>query len=229
MTHPAEKTSPASGTQRGERGPVRGLLPARGAAGLTAVCAAVALAWSLNIAPGDRLFYPATFLVASIYGVGCVVVRLLTGAGFSMTLRRRDVREAFGAGLALAAAFCVGAFLVRFLPFLQDPVSRLLDHARVGSLALVALTTVVNGLAEEFFYRGSLWSVIPRRWRLLLTTLAYTIVTAMVGIPLLAFAAAVLGLVAGVLRTRSRSLGGPVIVHLTWSLTMLVALPHIVH
>ena len=38
--------------------------------GATGVAAAVALSWSLNLEPGQALFYPATFLVAVIYGAG---------------------------------------------------------------------------------------------------------------------------------------------------------------
>ena len=46
------------------------------------------------------------------------------------------------------------------------------------------------------------------------------------GIPLLVLAAAVLGLVVGLQRRVTGGILGPIVTHLTWSLGMLVLLPH---
>ena len=196
--------------------------------GATGVAAAVALSWSLNLEPGQALFYPATFLVAVIYGAGIFAAGRVGATRLRWRADGRELLEAFGIGIALALLFVVGALLVRFIPALRDPVSHLLDHARMGSLPIVALTTAVNGIAEEVFYRGGLWRVLSPRKRVLWTTVAYTAVTALTGIPLLALAAAMLGFVVAVLRQQSGSLAGPIVTHLTWSMLMLFVLPHVV-
>ncbi len=195
---------------------------------VTGVLASAALAWSLRIEAGDPWFYPATFILAAIYIVGSLVAVRLVGSRFRWHASRRGIRDAVVGGVLLALVFFAGAFLVRFIPFLRDPVDELLDHARVGSLVFVLITTVVNGVAEEMFYRGALWRAVKPGYRMIVTTVLYTAVTALAGVPLLAFAAAALGVLVAVLRERTQSLTPPIIAHLIWSVSMLVVLPQVV-
>lgn len=81
--------------------------------------------------------------------------------------------------------------VVAQLPPLATPVQELLDHARRGSLPLVALLTALTGLAKELFFRGALFLALPRGWQLAGFTIPCTAVTAMSGIQLLASAALV--------------------------------------
>ena len=111
------------------------------------------------------------------------------------------------------------------IPFLRDPVDELLDHAQFGSLALVAVITAFNGIAEELYFRGALYAAVGRRHAVLVTTAVYTLVTAPAGIPLLVLAAAIVGLVVGLQRRVTGGILGPTITHLTWSLGMLFLLP----
>lgn len=194
----------------------------------TGVVAAVCLAWSLRIPAGDPWFYPATFILAGVYIAGSSAAIRMTGERLPWKVTPRGMRDAVLGGIVLAVIFVAGGFMVRFIPFLGEPVHELLNHARVGSLFMVALTTAVNGVAEETYYRGALWRVLPRGRRILVTTTAYTAVTSLVGIPLLAFAAAALGAFVGYLRERTRSLVPPIVAHLVWSLTMLFVLPYVV-
>ncbi|MDN5631101.1 CPBP family intramembrane glutamic endopeptidase [Kocuria sp.] len=194
----------------------------------TGVVAAACLAWSLRIPAGDPWFYPATFMLAAVYIIGSSAALRMTGERLPWAVTPRGLRDAVLGGLGLAALFVAGGFMVRFLPPLAGPVHELLDHARVGGLAMVALTTAVNGVAEEAYYRGALWRVLPRGRRILVTTVAYTLVTSLAGIPLLALAAAALGALVGWLRERTRSLLPCVVAHLIWSLTMLFVLPSVV-
>ncbi|BAG30469.1 hypothetical membrane protein [Kocuria rhizophila DC2201] len=194
----------------------------------TGVVAAVCLAWSLRIPAGDPWFYPATFILAGVYIAGSSAAIRMTGERLPWKVTPRGMRDAVLGGIVLAVIFVAGGFMVRFIPFLGEPVHELLNHARVGSLFMVALTTAVNGVAEETYYRGALWRVLPRGRRILVTTIAYTAVTSLVGIPLLAFAAAALGAFVGYLRERTRSLVPPIVAHLVWSLTMLFVLPYVV-
>lgn len=132
--------------------------------------------------------------------------------------------KAVATGLVLLAIFLVGAVIISPVPVLAAPVQELLDHARKGNLLIVAAITAVNGLAEELFFRGALFAALPRRWQIAGTTVAYTVVTALSGVPLLAFAALVLGVVVALQRRATEGLIAPVVTHLVWSLGMLFLL-----
>lgn len=195
---------------------------------ITGLLAAAGLAWSLRIPAGDPWFTPATFILAGVYILGSSIAVRMTGERLPWQVTPKGLRDAVIGGVLLAALFIAGGFMVRFVPFLAGPVHELLNHARVGSLFMVALTTAVNGVAEETYYRGALWRVLPRGRRILVTTIAYTAVTSLAGIPLLALAAAALGAFVGYLRERTRSLVPGIVTHLIWSLTMLFVLPFVV-
>ena len=70
-----------------------------------------------------------------------------------------------------------------------------LGYARYGTLWLVAVITLVNGIAEELFFRGALFAAIGVRHPVLISTVIYTLATVAGGNPVLVFAAAVLGAV----------------------------------
>ena len=108
---------------------------------------------------------------------------------------------------------------------LRNPVQELLDHAEYGSLAVVAVLTAVNGVAEELYFRGALYAGVGRRHAVAVTTVVYAAVTAASGIALLVLAAAVVGVVVGLQRRVTGGILGPVVTHLTWSLGMLFLLP----
>jgi membrane protease YdiL (CAAX protease family) len=104
-------------------------------------------------------------------------------------------------------------------------VDALLDHARYGSLVLVTITTVVSGVAEELFFRGSLFAALPARWRVAGSSVLYAVATVFTGVPLLVLAALALGLLVSAQRRVTGGFLGPVITHLTWSVGMLYLLP----
>ena len=90
---------------------------------------------------------------------------------------------------------------------------------------LVTVITIVNGIAEELYFRGALYAAVGRRHAVAVTTIVYTLVTATSGIPLLVLAAALVGLVVAFQRRVTGGILGPAITHLTWSLGMLFLLP----
>jgi membrane protease YdiL (CAAX protease family) len=137
----------------------------------------------------------------------------------------RPVVQSLALGAAILVLFLLGALVVGHLPVLREPVDRLLDHARLGSLPLVALITVVNAVAEELYFRGALYAAVGRRHAVAVTTVVYALTTVGPGIPLLVLAAAVIGAVTGLQRRVTGGILGPVITHLTWSLGMLLLLP----
>ena len=195
---------------------------------LTLLAGALTLRWSLQVTPGDTLFYPATSALALVWLVG----GRLSGPVTPRADRRLDgasvnhrIAESVVWGGLLLVFFLVGAVVVSRIPPLAGPVQGLLDHARRGSLPLVAVLTAVNGLAEEYFFRGALFQALPSRWRVGASTVLYAVVTSFSGIPLLVLAAAMLGTLVGLQR---RATGGylvPTVTHLVWSLGMLFLLP----
>jgi membrane protease YdiL (CAAX protease family) len=200
----------------------------RWVAAATLLVGAVVLGWALRIEPGDPAFYVATLALAGVWVVGALLSgplhlgRAHTRAG---TTDGRAVVQSLALGVLLLALFMAGAVVVARLPYLRDPVDELLDHAQAGSVALVAVITAVNGIAEELYFRGALYAGVGRRHAVVVTTVVYAAVTAASGIPLLVLAAAVLGLVVGLQRRVTGGILGPIVTHLTWSLGMLFLLP----
>ncbi len=198
----------------------------RGTAAVTLVLGAVALGFTLAVKPGDALFYPLTLLVALIWTVG----GLLSGPlhlGYQQRADqlRRPVLAPLLIGLAASAIFLLGALVVREIGPLRDYVVTVLDHAREGTLALIAVVTLVNGIAEEIFFRGALFAAIGRRHAVLFSTLIYALATVATANPMLVFAAATLGTVLGLQRRASGGILASAITHITWSMVMLFALP----
>lgn len=130
-------------------------------------------------------------------------------------------------GLGLMGIFLAGALVVEQIPLLRGPVLDLLDHARFGSLWVVALVTVVNGIAEELFFRGAVYASLDSRFNGIGSTLLYAASTLFSGVPLLTFAALCLGLLIAAQRRVTGGVLGPIASHLTWSLGMLFLLPPI--
>lgn len=191
---------------------------------VTLVAGIAVNAWALRIPAGDTLFYPATAALALVW---------LTGAFASGPIHlgtepdhegHRPVLSSVLTATVLAVVFCLGALIVARIAPLRDPVQALLDHATVGNLALVGALTAINGVAEECFHRGAVYSAAGRFHPVPVSTGVYAAVTATSGIPLLVVAAVLLGLVTAVQRRITGGVLGPVVTHVAWSMVMLLAL-----
>jgi uncharacterized protein len=195
---------------------------------LVLVVGAVSLALSLRIEPGSTRFYPATLGLAVVWTVGAFASgplhlgRTLQGADPGP----RPVLVPLGYGALLAGTFVAGALVVREVPWLDDQVRHVLDHADQGSVPLLVVVTAVNGVAEELFFRGALYAATPR-YPVVVTTAAYTLATLVTGNLMLAFAAVLLGILVGLERRATGGIQAPVITHVVWSVTLLLALPAI--
>lgn len=192
------------------------------------VVGAVALAASLRM-PRDSPWFPAAALgVAAVWALGAFASGRLHLGRISVAERlRRPVLQPIVAGLLLAALFIAGAYVTRLVPFLNSQADSVLAFAQEGSLLLLTITTAVSGLAEELFFRGALYAAVREGWQVAVTTTAYALATLLTGNVMLAFAAAVLGLVTGLQRRATGGVLAPILTHLTWSLTMLFVLPRI--
>ena len=213
---------------RDRRDPAPVLRRRRWVAVVTLVTGAALLWWSLRLRPGDPLFYAGTAGLALTWALGAALGGPLhlghahTRAG---TAYARPVVQSLALGGLLLGIFLAGAVLVAQVPVLRAPVDDLLDHARLGLLPLVLLITVVNGVAEEVFFRGTLYAAVPERWTVATTTAVYALTTVGSGVPLLVLAAVCVGLVCALQRRVTGGVLGPIITHITWSSGMLLLLP----
>lgn len=193
---------------------------------VTLVVGTTLLGFSLATTPGDPAFYAFTFALAATWTAGSV----LSGPLHVGRMRfgrhlKRPVLQPIAIGLAAVAVFTVGALVVAQIPPLSASVDDVLDHARYGSLPVIVVITLVNGLSEELFFRGALYAAIGERHPVLISTAIYTLITVATGNVMLVFAAAVLGLLVGLQRRVSGGVLAPMLTHTTWSMGMLFILP----
>lgn len=185
------------------------------------------LAWSLRIEPGNDTFYAGTTVLALVWTVGAVASgRLHLGRIPRADDQARPVLAPILLGLLLAGIFVAGGLVVREIEALDRQVRSVLDFADRGSIPLLLVITIVNGIAEELFFRGAAYAAIPRH-PVVWTTLAYFVATLATGNVMLAFAALLLGTVCGLQRRASGGVLAPILTHVTWSVAMLFALPAI--
>jgi membrane protease YdiL (CAAX protease family) len=178
------------------------------------------------VPPGSTVFYVLTFALAATWVVGGFASGPLhLGRIQYKGELRRPIIVPILLGLAVAALFIVGAVVVREIAPLREMTEDVLAFARYGSLPLVAVITLVNGIAEEIFFRGALFAAIGVWHPVAISTTVYALTTVATGNPMLVFAAVLLGLLLGLQRRASGGILGPILTHCTWSLTMLLVLP----
>lgn len=195
---------------------------------LTLGVGAALLALSLSTRPGDPMFYALTLTLAATWTIGA----LLSGPLHAGWIRagsglRRPLLQPVVVGLVAVAVFAAGAVVVGQVPLLASSVNSVLDHARQGWLPLIMLVALANGVAEELFFRGALYSAIGGRHSVLLSTVVYALTTLATRNVMLVFAAVVLGLLVGAQRRVTGGVLAPILTHVTWSLGMLLVLPPI--
>ena len=195
---------------------------------LTIVVGAALLGWTLRLPTDSPRFVPASFVLAAVWTAGAL------GSG-PLHLGRNRTR--FGGttrpfvqpvllGALLLLVFLVGGVVISHVSWLRAPVDHLLAHAKAGPWPLVLTITVVNGIAEELFFRGALYAATPAR-PVVVTSIAYIAVTVLSGVPLLVVGAAALGVLTALERRVSGGVLSPIVTHLVWSVGMLVLLPQV--
>jgi len=195
-------------------------------AGVT-VAGAGLLGVSLSTRPGSVEFYALTLAVAGTWVTGGFASGPLHLGWMSArddTLRRPVLTPVL-TGAAAFAVFYAGARVARLVPVLDDALSSVLSYAQQGSPALVLMTTLANGAAEEVFFRGALYAAVGEGHPVVLSTLAYALTTVATGNPALVLAAGAMGVLLGAQRRATGGIQAPVLTHLTWSALMLRYLP----
>ena len=196
--------------------------------GITLAVGATLLGLSFSVRQGGPAFYPLTFGLAATWTLGSLLSGPLhLGHILRGGTLRRPIITPIVAGLLLAALFVLGAFVIRTIPALASLTEDVLGYARLGNLWIILVITLVNGIAEELFFRGSLYAAIGTWHPVLISTGLYALATVAGGNPVLVFAAALLGTVVGLERRASGGILAPILTHITWSLSMLLVLPPI--
>jgi uncharacterized protein len=195
---------------------------------ITLAVGATLLGLSFSVRQGDPAFYPLTFGLAATWTLGSLLSgplhlgHILLGG----TLRR-PIITSIGVGLLLATLFVLGALVIRTIPTLASLAEDVLGYARLGNLWIIFMITLVNGIAEELFFRGALFAAIGAWHPVLISTALYALATVAGGNPVLVFAAVILGAVVALERRASGGILAPILTHITWSLSMLFVLPPI--
>ena len=193
----------------------------------TAVGGAGLLGASLSTRPGSREFYVSTAAVAATWTLGGVLsgpLHLGWIENRDATLRR-PVLTPLATGVGAFGVFYAGALVARRVPVLGDAVSNVLRFAEEGDGRLVLATTLANGLAEEVFFRGALYSALDDLSPVASSTAVYTLATTTTRNPALVLAAGVMGSLFALQRRASGGIQAPLITHLTWSALMVRFLP----
>jgi membrane protease YdiL (CAAX protease family) len=189
---------------------------------------ATLLGISFTRTPGSTSFYVLTVALAVVWAAGARLSGPLHLG--HVTFRGRDRRPVItGAaiGILLGAVFIVGGLVCREIGPVRDYIVQVLDYANYGALPVVVVITVVNGLAEEMFFRGALFSSLGRYHPEIVSTIVYAVAVSAAGNPMLGFAGIILG---GVCAYERRITGGvlaPMVTHFFWGLVMVLALPPI--
>ena len=138
---------------------------------------------------------------------------------------QRPVITGTTVGLLLGGAFVVGGLIAREIPAVATLITRVLMFAHQGSFLLIVAITVINGIAEEIFFRGALYSALGRYHPVVISTVLYVCATMASGNPMLGFAAIFLGTVCALERRASGGVLAPMLTHFVWGLIMVLALP----
>jgi len=185
---------------------------------------------ALQQPPGSAAFYGCTAGVAATWAAGGLAagpLHLGREQAPDGGLRRPTVVPVV-TGAAAAAATFGAAVVARRVPVLRDGLASALSYADDGALPLTYLTVLLNGAAEELFFRGALYAAVPESYRLPATATAYTATVAGTGNVALTLAAGAMGTVFGLQRKASGGIQAPTLTHLTWSALVLLLLPRAV-
>jgi uncharacterized protein len=184
------------------------------------------LGYSLTRRPGDESFYWLTLALAAVWAVGAFASGPLhLGCVRFRGRNQRPVITGTLVGVLLGGVFLVGGLIAREIPALREFVTRVLEFADPGALALVVFITLINGIAEELFFRGALYTALGKAYPAVISTIIYIVAILATRNPMLAFAAVILGAVCAYERRATGGVLAPILTHFFWGLIMVLALP----
>jgi uncharacterized protein len=196
--------------------------------GVVLVVGAVLLGFSLTRQPGDAAFYWLTLALAGVWALGAWLSGPLHLGHIRFRARpKRPIVAGVAIGLLLGAAFIAGALVAREIPPVRDYIVAVLEFSNYGPILLVVFITVINGVAEEMFFRGALYSALGKFYPVIVSTLVYAVAVSAAGNPMLGFAGIILGAVCAYERRMTGGVLAPMLTHFFWGLVMVLALPPI--
>jgi len=190
--------------------------------GATSVVGAGVLGAGLSTRPGSSAFYALTGATALTWTTGGLAAGPLHRG--RTRAEHRPVVAPVLTGAAAFGAFYLAALVARRIPLLDRALRKVLRYADEGRGGLVFATTLVNGAAEELFFRGAVYDAAGAR-AVPVSTAAYVLATVPTRNPALMLASVVMGVLFAEQRRRTGGLQAPLITHLTWSALMLRFLP----
>ena len=132
-------------------------------------------------------------------------------------------------GVMVAATYLLYPVLARVVPFIASDTAQLYAAFRAPSLVVASVALVPVIVGEELVWRGTVQASLVQRlgaWRgVALAALAYALVHAPLGSPVLMVVAFFCGLAWGALRATTASLVPSLVAHLLWDVLVLVWLP----
>ncbi|MGE2836444.1 CPBP family intramembrane glutamic endopeptidase [Mycobacterium sp. SMC-4] len=194
---------------------------------LVMVIGGALLGYSLSRPPGDETFVWLTLALAGVWAIGAFLSGPLhMGHVHFRGRNQRPIITGTAVGLLLGGAFVLGALVARQIPAVSDYITQVLQYSNSAPLVVITFITVINGLAEELFFRGALYTALAKYRPVLVTTVLYVVCTAATtGNPMLGFAAIILGTVCALERRATGGVLAPMLTHFFWGLVMVLALP----
>ena len=196
----------------------------RRALGVSVVGAGL-LGVSLSSTPGTPRFYVLTLGTAATWTLGGLGSGPLHRGWSDTAVPQRPVAAPLLLGVGAFGVFYGCALVARRVPPLNRALSRVLRYAHQGDARSVLATTLLNGAAEEVFFRGAVYAAAGSGHPVAVSTAAYTLATTATRNPALVLAAGVMGAVFGLQRRATGGIQAPLLTHLTWSMLMLRFLP----
>jgi uncharacterized protein len=182
---------------------------------------------SLSTEPDSTEFYALTFAVAGTWLVGGLASEppQLHADGSDKQIFSHTVLVPILAGAAAFGAFYGAALIARHIPILEEALTSVLSYAEQGSGPLVLATTLANGVAEEVFFRGAVFTALGGHSPALATTALYMLTTGASRNWALVLAAGAMGSLFALQRRATGGVQAPILTHMTWSALMLRYLP----
>lgn len=206
----------------------------RWAVGVTLVVGGCLLGATLTVAPDTPAFFVLGFALAAVWVVGSLASGPLHLGRSLHPATAPDGEEAPGPravggpivlGVAAYLGFLVLYLALRDVPVFEGALEGILDRADAAPLPFVLALALVNGVAEEVFFRGALHEAIGGREAAVIATAVYVLTTIAGRNVALVAAALVMGTVFTLERLATRGILAPALTHVTWSTLMVLALP----
>jgi membrane protease YdiL (CAAX protease family) len=183
------------------------------------------LATTLRVRPTSGWFSVLGFLAAAAWIVGGLLSGPIALRPDRVAAWRTVALPAVAVGVVAFLGFLAADLAGQQLAWISGALSSILGKADAGPRALVLAVALVNGVAEEIFFRGALLAALQPRRPAVTATVIYVAVTAATGNLALVVAAVVMGTIFTLERLSTRSLLAPIATHLSWSTLTLLLLP----